>query len=316
MALTMVPDGSVLAHTLPTEQLRADGRPKPPLRDELRRIDGTRNALTVASAWGQTIAVIWGAIWLHHPLVWIAAFLLMGRANALGNILAHEAAHRLLFRRKRVNDVVGRWLLGYPFWVVTDLYRRGHMAHHRDELGPEEPDTNLYAHYPITRASMRRKLTRDAVGISGFKPLRGLVRGLKARATRPYALKVLTAQAVILGAFAAIGRPELYLFLWFGPRMTVWQVLNRLRAIAEHGGMERSDDGRRTTHHVRQGLLARFWMVPYNTGWHLAHHVDISVPWRNLPRFHDELVAAGYVTPGLTYPSYVALWRKLASRPR
>ena len=27
-------------------------------------------------------------------------------------------------------------------------------------------------------------------------------------------------------------------------------------------------------------------MVPYNTGWHLAHHVDMGVPWRNLPELH------------------------------
>ena len=34
-------------------------------------------------------------------------------------------------------------------------------------------------------------------------------------------------------------------------------------------------DAGATTHHVRQSLRARFWMVPFNTGWHLAHHVDI-----------------------------------------
>ena len=95
--------------------------------------------------------------------------------------------------------------------------------------------------------------------------------------------------------------------------MTVWRVINRLRAIAEHGGMERSDDRRRTTHVVRQRPLARFWMVPYNTGWHLAHHVDIGIPWRKLPALHEELLAAGWVTPDLEYPSYVALWRALAS---
>jgi fatty acid desaturase len=39
----------------------------------------------------------------------------------------------------------------------------------------------------------------------------------------------------------------------------------------------------------------------------------MGVPWRNLPRFHEELVRAGYVTDGLTYPSYFALWRALAS---
>jgi fatty acid desaturase len=95
--------------------------------------------------------------------------------------------------------------------------------------------------------------------------------------------------------------------------MTVWRVLNRLRAIAEHAGMERSADRRRTSHVVRQSPLARFWMVPYNTGWHLAHHVDSGIPWRRLPALHEELVAAGWVTPELEYPSYTALWRALAS---
>ena len=70
--------------------------------------------------------------------------------------------------------------------------------------------------------------------------------------------------------------------------MTQWRVINRLRSIAEHGGMEQSKDRRATTHNVRQSWPARFWFVPYNTGWHLAHHVDMGVPWRNLPAYHAE----------------------------
>jgi fatty acid desaturase len=93
--------------------------------------------------------------------------------------------------------------------------------------------------------------------------------------------------------------------------MSVWRVLNRLRAIAEHGGMTRSDDRRLTTHVVRQTPLARFWLVPYNTGWHLAHHVDPGIPFRRLPALHRELVESGWVTVGLEYPSYRALWRAL-----
>src|SRR5205085_1137195 len=68
-----------------------------------------------------------------------------------------------------------------------------------------------------------------------------------------------------------------------------------------------------TTHVIRQTRLARLLMVPYNTGWHLAHHVDIGVPFRHLPRFHEELVRSGWVVPELEYPSYLALWRRLAS---
>jgi len=97
------------------------------------------------------------------------------------------------------------------------------------------------------------------------------------------------------------------------PWMSVWRVINRLRSIGEHGGMMASTDRRLTTHVVRQTWLARFWMVPFKTGWHLAHHVDMGVPMRNLPRLHEELVASGWVVPELEHRSYLALWRRLAS---
>jgi fatty acid desaturase len=77
--------------------------------------------------------------------------------------------------------------------------------------------------------------------------------------------------------------------------------------------MERSADRRRTTHHVHQSPTARFWIAPLNTGWHLAHHVDMGVPWRQLPDLHEELVAAGWVVPDLEYPNYRSLWRALSS---
>jgi fatty acid desaturase len=79
--------------------------------------------------------------------------------------------------------------------------------------------------------------------------------------------------------------------------------------------MTASKDRRVTTHNVRQHWLARLWFVPYNTGWHLAHHVDMGVPWRHLPAFHEELRRAGYVTSELTYPNYFALWRAACSAP-
>jgi fatty acid desaturase len=189
------------------------------------------------------------------------------------------------------------------------------MGHHREEFGPNEPDIPLYRGYPIPRDSLRRKLTRDALGITGLKLLRGLARGLRAenRDVRRQAWGIVAAQIVIAAAFVAAGHPWLYPLLWFLPYLTVWRVLNRLRAIAEHGGMVRSPDRRRTTHTVRQSPLARFVFVPYNTGWHLAHHVDPGIPWRKLPELHTELVRSGYVQPGLEYRSYPALWRALAS---
>lgn len=313
MVATMVPAADLLPDTLPSDRLTAQGRLIGELRADLRRIPDLRNALTVIGALGQTFGVIALAAWVDRPAGWLVAFLLMCRGFALLAILGHEAAHRLLFSNRRVNDGVGKWLLSYPGFVPIDLYRRSHMAHHRDEMGPEEPDTGLYAGYPITPDSFRRKLTRDAVGISGWKNLKGLLRAVRNPRARAVALTILGVQAALLVAFTLAGWPQLYFFLWLAPWMTGWRVINRLRAIAEHGGMIRSADRRCTTHHVRQSWLPRFWMVPYNTGWHLAHHVDSGIPFRNLPRFHDELVAAGWIPAPLEYPSYRALWRALAS---
>src|SRR6266850_198046 len=167
MAVTMVPPADARPEVLPTERLTATGMPVPQVRAELRRIPNLANAWTVAFLWLSTIGIVVGAVWISH-----------------------QAAHRLLFSNKRINDFVGRWIVGYPAFVSTDLYRRGHMAHHKDEFGPNEPDMNLYNGYPITRASMRRKLTRDADGNSGWKNLKSLLRGLKFDGTRKHALRI------------------------------------------------------------------------------------------------------------------------------
>jgi fatty acid desaturase len=315
MTLTMVPSADRLPAVLPTVRLTASGMPVPEVRAELRRIDDKRNVVSVALCWAQALVIIGAAAAIGRWWAYLAAVVLMGPTFARFAIAAHEAAHKLLFTNKRANDVVGRWLLAYPAFVPFDVYRRSHFAHHKEEFGPREPDMNLYMGYPVTRASLRRKLQRDAVGISGWKNLKPLVKALFSAGARPIALRILAAQAVVLVLFTLAGRPELYLLLWLLPWMTSWRVINRLRSIAEHGGMERSPDRRRTTHHVRQSRLASFWLVPLNTGWHLAHHVDMGVPWRNLPKLHAELEAAGYVTPELTYPSYRALWQALRSRP-
>jgi fatty acid desaturase len=311
----MIPDPTLLVAPAPDARVTAQAKPVPDWREELRRIPSWRNALSVVLLYAVTVGIAWFAVWANHPVVWILAFLAMGPVICRFNILMHEAAHRLLFANRRANDFVGRWFLGYPVFAPTDLYRRGHMAHHREEFGPNEPDIPLYRGYPIQRDSMRRKLTRDALGITGVKLMRGLFRGLRSDnpAIRKHAWSILATQVVILGLFTLAGHPWLYLFLWLLPDLTVWRVMNRLRAIAEHGGMQQSPDRRETTHTVRQTWLARLTIVPYNTGWHLAHHVDSGIPFRALRPFHAELVRSGYVQPGLEYPSYFALWRKLAS---
>src|SRR5947207_1776750 len=205
----MLPDPAALAQFVPTERLTASARPANAFRDQLRRIPNGRNAIAVASVYAETIGIIVAAVWIDNIFVWALAFILMGREHARFAALMHEAAHRLLFRNRRVNDWVGRWLLGFPAFTPVDLYRRGHMAHHRDEFGPDEPDIPLYRGYPIAADSFRRKLVRDATGRTGWKLFRGLLRGVISSdaAIRYQARAIAVVQLGLIATGIALGRP-------------------------------------------------------------------------------------------------------------
>ena len=290
-----------------------DGRPTPEFRSELREIRSVRNALSVVSIYVQAIVVIAVAMRLNNVVVYALAIVLMGRTHAQCLGLMHESVHRLLMRNKSVNDFFGRWLLGYPAFTNTDGYRIVHMAHHREEFGPNEPDIPLYANYPITRASFWRKMRRDALFVTGLKMLRGqlvgLFRGIPL--VRRTNAKIFAVQAVLLAVFWVFVAPWGYVVFWLVPYLTVWRVMNRLRSIAEHGGLRSDDDRRITTHSVRQSRIASFLFVPFNLGWHIAHHTDSGVPFRSLPKYHAALRASGYVNDLYEYPNYRSVWRAL-----
>lgn len=311
----MAPNPASLPTVIDNDRIAPDGRAVRDLRADLRTIPSYKNAWTVVWLFGQNIGVLWVAARLGHPVSWVSAFLLMGRAHAQFASLMHEAAHRTLFTHKPTNDWVGNWLLGYPVMTSTPAYRRVHMAHHREEFGPEEPDIPLYANYPVTSASLKRKLWRDVTGRTGLRLMRNQLRGFRSpdARVRHTLWKMVAVQAVVLSLFTLAGVWWMYPVMWVLPYFTLWRVINRLRSIAEHGGLRADSDRRIATHSVTQHWLARFWLVPYKIGYHLAHHVDAGIPFRNLPRYHQMLREANYVDDSYEYPSYRTLWRALAS---
>ena len=295
-----------------SELLRPDGRPRPEFRSELRSIDDTRNALTVVWVLAWPVLVVVAVIGLDAWWAIPPAMVLTAMAQLRMYILHHEAAHRLLFSNRRVNDVVGINILGWlPLGTGTHGYRRGHVNHHRDEFGPNEPDFLLYSFYPIAKSSFRRKVRRDATGVSAYRMLKPRFTGITKAGFRTNSLRFFAGQILVFLLFLIAGAPLLYPLLWVVPYLTIYQVQNRLRSIAEHGGMTRSDDRRATTHHVEQHWLPNLFMTPYGVGYHLAHHVDSGVPFRNLPKLQKALDDAGYLDGVQVWPNYRSLWRAL-----
>src|SRR6478735_7157196 len=208
---TMLPESTDTPDVLPTDRLGPTGRPIGAFRDEMYRISNLANAAHVVGVWIQSVGLIWLANWWGNPIGWIAVFFLMGRAFARFAILGHEAAHRLLFSNRTVNDWVGTWVLSCPGFVPLAGYRRSHMAHHKEEFGPNEPDMGLYSGYPITTDSWWRKMRRDAFGNSGWKNLKGLLKALVSPTARSIALPIMIWQvALFVGLWLMTGHWWVY----------------------------------------------------------------------------------------------------------
>jgi fatty acid desaturase len=299
--------------SLPTGLISAAGRPTAEFREQLRRIPNARNAVAVASIYAQAIAIIVISVHFNKWYLWIAAFILMGRVQAQFAALMHEAAHRLLFRNRKANDFVGRWLLAFPSFRAIDVYRRGHLAHHRD-FGPDDNDAVLQPR--ADEAPARRKPVPIPVSRRHQKVLARLVAAVRSESLRmrAQARAIIVCQLVLIAIGFALNHPWVYFILWLAPNRTVWRATNRMRSIAEHGGVQRAKDGGLITPTVRQTPVARFFLTPYNIGYHLAHHVDAGVPMANLPRLHAELKRSGHVAERFEFRNYTSLWRTLASK--
>jgi len=257
----------------------------------------------VLHAWG-VIALAMGlfVMW-PNALSFLCAFVLIsGRQLGLA-ILMHDAAHRLLLPNSRLNDAVGQYLLGGPVGADLYLYRPYHLQHHRHTQQVEDPDLELSAPFPISRASLRRKVVRDLLGVTGFQRRMLQWKASLGSAHDPMATRwwrwfkaetpFLLSQAVLLGMLLALGHGWLYLTLWLWPLFTGYQLVSRLRNIAEHAVVGPADDPLRNTRTTVAHLLARMTVAPYWVNYHLEHHLFVNTPCWNLPLAHAWLGQAG-----------------------
>ena len=275
----------------------------------------------------RSIAVNWALVaasfvlvarWPNPITVLVAVFVIGARQLGFA-VLMHEAAHRTLFRNRRLNDWAGNWLCAYPVWGDLYPYRPYHLQHHAKTWTADDPDLALANPFPITRASLRRKVWRDLSGKTGWKRLRAtLKRDLgrsRGRVRRNFdaGLEALHGVAitngVLLALLVAAGHPALYL-LWIAAWLTSYSLVMRVRSIAEHAMIPdpESDVGNTRT------TVARWWerllIAPNYVNYHLEHHLLMTVPHYNLPRMHRLLRDRGVlgdacVTHG--YPGVLAL---------
>ena len=250
----------------------------------------------VAHCWGTIALSLWAAIALPHPVVWAVAFVVIGSRQLGLSILMHEAAHNTLFRTRRLNDLVGHWLLSVPWGGDLPAYRAYHLKHHAHTQTDLDPDLPLSAKFPTTRASLARKFARDLSGLTGLK-LRAFQLATLFKPGHRLRMGTAWFVAVNLAAFALFARaglPWLYLGLWLAPLLTWYQFVLRLRNIAEHAGTSRDGDPLRTARTTRANWLMRALVAPYWVNHHVEHHLYMYVPCYRLAALHKRMREGGH----------------------
>lgn len=280
-------------------------------------------ALLVLHCWG----VVAGAIGLFalwpNPGTALLAVLLIGSRQLGLAILMHDAAHNALFKNRKLNDWVGTWLCGWPIMADLTAYRHYHLTHHRHTQTSKDPDLVLSQNFPTSRASLRRKFTRDLTGQTGIKQLISQIRTFihlagdhdaieAAKGNAAQAFKsntIYTAFPVFFGIALIIslfGDWWWGIAFWIVPYLTWFQFVLRVRNIAEHGATEMSQDPFRNVRTTHAGPVARAFVAPYWVNYHLEHHMIMHVPCWRLPHLHHLLIQKGLGTHMNVAPSYRA----------
>ncbi len=289
----------------------------------LRERSDLMGAWLVLHAWGViALAMALFALW-PNPLSFVVALVIIGNRQLGLAILMHDAAHRALFKSTRLNDTLGAFLCGWPVGASLALYRPYHLSHHRHTQQKDDPDLILSAPFPITRQSFWRKMRRDILGVTGYqRRLETFRHEMGKDPSRWQRCKnlfhaekyFLLSNLVILGITAAAGVWWAYFALWLLPLLTWYQVISRVRNIAEHAVVGDNDDRLRNTRTTLTSWVMRLVVAPYWVNYHLEHHLFVFTPCWKLPAAHRMLVAQGLAPHMELADGYLQVLRKATAK--
>lgn len=298
--------------------------------DDLRRVDVLPGLWMVTAQFLIVGLALAACALVPHPVVVLLAMLVIGGRQLGLAIVMHEAAHNTLLPNRRANDWLGNWGGAYWVFLSVGLYRPYHLEHHAHAGSVADPDMPLKAPYPASKASMARKLLRDASGVVGVQRLVGVASLLFRAATGRHdgketvtffgsaidpgaarrALRgFVCTQGLLLGVLVGLGHGWLFA-VWAGSWLTTYSVSMRVRSIAEHG---MTDEGRDPFRNTRT-VIARWWerllFAPSRVNHHLEHHLLMTVPHDKLPRLHAMLAERGLLDGAEVVRGYPAVLRR------
>jgi fatty acid desaturase len=104
--------------------------------------------------------------------------------------------------------------------------------------------------------------------------------------------------------------------MWLLPLATWYQLVSRIRNIAEHAVVPDNDDPLRNTRTTYANPLIRLLVAPYWVNYHLEHHLFMFVPCWRLPQAHRALLDGGHRLSMELKPGYLAVLKAATTGSR
>lgn len=236
------------------------------------------------------------SVGLTHPALYICGQLLLALGFTQALVLLHEAGHRTLFRKRRLNNVIGI-LAGFVALIPFATWRPIHARHHR-YTGWQDLDATTESLTPRTLSSLERAIINAAwwsslplfsliYRVQNYWNI-GRIRPYLGSAVQPTRLIILA--AVQLGGYMA-------LLAWWGPEESLIAIgpglflalaMQDILLLSQHTHMPAQvSHGRpvRAYPPMEQGRFTRSLRLPVWLSWlflnfdaHELHHLYPAVP--------------------------------------
>lgn len=225
------------------------------------------------------------ALFRHWP--WYSALLILILLRHV-SLIQHNHAHLSIFRLTALNEVLG-WVCFLSNGIPLEFYRIHHVKnHHRYNQQfnhPSEDWSSTFGfrgtHFPDQPIGMFYYVITFPI-ITICSSLIYLLRSPGSRSLKRFTASVLI--ITIISVILCSTNWEGFIIFFFVPWLVIF-FAHGYNNYVQHSGCSMTDP----YNSANEGgaiLGGRFW---FNIGYHIEHHINPSLHWSELPRFHKEI---------------------------
>lgn len=246
----------------------------------------------------------WAIMVLPYWPIQLIGYIIIGSILHSLAILAHECVHSNMFRRARLDRIVG-FLLGVPALFCFSAYQVTHLLHHKYTRTDKDPDE-------FTNLSVNRKWISLGFYLWPFVGsliylfhifLTSMLRGTaseRKRVLMEEACLILIITSIITISYQ-LGYFNVVLQCWLFPLIFTVLFAN-LRAWSEHTMTSRENEFSKSRVIISNRL---FSFLLCNQNYHLEHHLFPAMPWYQLSVLHRLLISEYRKANIFIYNSYL-----------